>query len=58
MPRSEIFMAILLLGVVFMIVRNISSLLSLKKLKEEAIVYHRDTRRWPRIAKIICLLAK
>ena len=56
MPRSEIFMAILLLGVVFMIVRNISSLLSLKKLKEEAIVYHRDTRRWPRIAKIICLV--
>ncbi|MBQ5959514.1 MAG: hypothetical protein IJL53_02490 [Firmicutes bacterium] len=56
MPRSEIFMAILLLGVVFMIVRNTSSLLSLKKLKEEAIVYHRDTRRWPRIAKIICLV--
>ncbi len=56
MPRSEIFMAILLLGVIFMIVRNVSSRIALKKLKDEAIVYHRDTRRWPRIARIVCLV--
>ena len=56
MPRSEIIMGILLLGVIFMTVRNISSRISLKHLQEEAIVYHRDTRRWPKVLRIICLV--
>lgn len=56
MPRSEILMAVLLIGVIFMIVRNTSSLMSLKKLKDEALIYHRDTRRWTKVARIICLV--
>ena len=48
-----IVMIVLLLVILFVLMRNMGAKAEMKRLKEEAIVYHKDTRKWISVSRVI-----
>ncbi len=49
-----IFMIVLLFAILFFLMRNMGAKAEMKRLKEEAIVFHKDDRKWVPIVRGIC----
>lgn len=49
----EIVMIVLLLAVLFILMKNISSRAEFNRLKEEAVICHTDKRRWVKVCRIL-----
>lgn len=49
----EIVMIVLLLAILFILMKNISSRAEFNRLKEEAVICHRDQRRWVKVCRIL-----